>query len=105
MDGVPQEHNLVDNLSDAWSEYSYVEELADNFMNGVPDAQHVFVRALALQLLCGLLLMLNCFVGWVACSRGFILAPYYHLSLPGQLASHSIPSLLFSFRLIVCAWL
>ena len=45
MDGVPQEHNLVDNLSDVWSEFSYVEELADNFINGVPSAAHAFVRA------------------------------------------------------------
>ena len=45
MDGVSQEHNLVDNLSDVWSELSYVEELTDNFINGVPSAAHAFVRA------------------------------------------------------------
>ena len=45
MDGVQQEHNLVDNLSDVWSELSYVEELADNFINGVPYAAHEFIRA------------------------------------------------------------
>ena len=44
MDGVQQEHNLVDNLSDVWSELSYVEELTDNFINGVPSAAHAFVR-------------------------------------------------------------
>ena len=45
MDGVSQEHNLVNNLSDAWSEYSHVEEIADNFINGAPSAVHAFVRA------------------------------------------------------------
>ena len=45
MDGVVQEHNITDNLSDAWSEYSHVEEQADNFINGVPEAQFAFVRA------------------------------------------------------------
>ena len=45
MDGVPQEHNLVNTLSDVWSEFSYVEELADSFINGVPSAVHAFVRA------------------------------------------------------------
>ena len=45
MDGVHQEHNIVDNLSDVWSEFSQVEELADNFINGVPSAQFAFVRA------------------------------------------------------------
>ena len=45
MDGVQQEHNMLDNLSDVWSELSYVEELVDNFINGVPSAAHAFVRA------------------------------------------------------------
>ena len=45
MDGVHQEHNIVDNLSDVWSEFSQVEELADNFINGVPSAQFAVVRA------------------------------------------------------------
>ena len=45
MDGVDPEHNIQDNLSDVWSELSYVEELADNFINGVPSAAHAFVRA------------------------------------------------------------
>ena len=44
MDGVTQEHNITDNLSDAWSEYSHVEELADNFINGVPGARLAFLR-------------------------------------------------------------
>ena len=33
------------NLSDAWSEYSYVEDLANSFINGAPSAVHAFVRA------------------------------------------------------------
>ena len=45
MDGVQQEHNDIENLSDVWSEYSQVKELADNFINGLPAARFAFVRA------------------------------------------------------------
>lgn len=45
LDGVQQEHNDINNLSDVWCEYSQVEELADNFINGVPAARFAFVRA------------------------------------------------------------
>ena len=45
MDGVHQEHNIVDNLSDVRSEFSQVEEFTDNFISGVPSAQFAFVRA------------------------------------------------------------
>lgn len=45
MDGVPQENNIRDNLSDVWSEYSEVEAAAENFFNGVTNAHLNFVRA------------------------------------------------------------
>ena len=106
MDGVSQEHNLVDNLSDVWSEFSYVEELAHSFINGAPSVVHAFVRAKG-SVTAMFFATDSDLLSWIGgmLKRIYIPSLFYLLSPPVQHVSLSIHSLLFSFSLIVYAWL